>query len=188
MKRLVLASASPRRKEIFEQLGFEFEIKPSSKEPPMREGEDIREAVLNSARTKAEDIFESNPDAVVVGADTVVVLDNKALGKPKDEQDAKNMLRTLSGRTHEVLTGVYVCSKDTKKGFVASTKVEFYELSDEEIDWYVKTGEPMDKAGSYGIQCKGVRFVKGIVGDYFNVVGFPAAEFIRAFSEELKND
>ena len=188
MKRLVLASASPRRKEIFEQLGFTFEIKPSSKEPPMREGEDIREAVLNSARTKAEDIFESNPDAVVVGADTVVVLDNKALGKPKDTGDAKKMLRSLSGRVHEVLTGVFVCSENTKKGFVASTKVEFYELSDEEIEWYVATGEPMDKAGSYGIQCKGVRFVKGIVGDYFNVVGFPAAEFMHTFKEELNND
>ncbi len=188
MKRLVLASASPRRKEIFEQLGFEFEVMPSSKEPPMRDGEDVREAVLNSARTKAEDIFESNRDALVVGADTVVVLDSKALGKPKDENDAKNMLRSLSGRVHEVLTGVFVCSKDTKKGFVASTKVEFYELSDEEIDWYVKSGEPMDKAGSYGIQCKGVRFVKGIVGDYFNVVGFPAAEFMRTFKEELNND
>lgn len=188
MKRLVLASASPRRKEIFEQLGLSFEIKPSSKEPPIKEGEDVKEAVLNSARAKAEDIFEKNPDALVVGADTVVVLDSKALGKPRDEQDAKNMLRSLSGRTHEVLTGVFVCSNETEKGFVASTKVEFYSLSDEEIDWYVKTGEPMDKAGAYGIQCKGVRFVKGIVGDYFNVVGFPAAEFLRAFSEELKND
>lgn len=188
MKRLILASASPRRKEIFEQLGFEFEIKPSAKEPPMREGEEVREAVLNSARTKAEDIFENNKDAVVVGADTVVVLDSKALGKPKDTEDAKNMLRTLSGRTHEVLTGVYLCSENTKKGFVASTKVEFYELSEEEIEWYVGTGEPMDKAGSYGIQCKGVRFVKGIVGDYFNVVGFPAAEFMRTFKEELQDD
>ena len=188
MKRLVLASASPRRKEIFEQLGLSFEIKPSSKEPPMREGEEVREAVFNSARTKAEDIFENNKDATVVGADTVVVLDSKALGKPKDKEDAKNMLRALSGRVHEVLTGVYLCSENTKKGFVASTKVEFYELSDEEIEWYVASGEPMDKAGSYGIQCKGVRFVKGIVGDYFNVVGFPAAEFVRTFKEELYND
>ena len=188
MKKLILASASPRRKEIFKQLGLSFEIKPSSKEPPMQSGGDVKAAVLFSARTKAEDIFQSCPDAVVVGADTVVVLDGRALGKPKDEEDAKRILKSLSGREHEVLTGVYVCSENVKKGFVATTKVEFYELSDEEIEWYVKTGEPMDKAGAYGVQSKGVRFVKGIVGDYFNVVGFPAAEFIRTFQEVLKND
>ena len=186
MKKLILASASPRRKEIFNLLGLSFDIKPSSKEPPMKDGEDVREAVLRSARTKAEDIFENNPDCVVVGADTVVVFDGCALGKPKDTADAQNMLKTLSGREHEVLTGVFVCSPQMKKGFVSTTRVEFFELSDNEIEEYVKSGEPMDKAGAYGIQGRGLRLVKGIVGDFYNVVGFPAAEFIRTFGEELK--
>ncbi|MBE6788543.1 MAG: septum formation protein Maf [Ruminococcaceae bacterium] len=188
MKKLILASASPRRKEIFEKLGLVFEIKPSAKEPPIDENMNVKEMVLFSAQTKAEDIFEKNPDALVVGADTVVAMDGRVLGKPCDEIDAVNMLKTLSGRKHMVYTGVFVCSKNTKRGFVAETEVEFYNLSDDEIADYVKSGEPLDKAGSYGIQGGGIRFVKGICGDYYNVVGFPAAEFVRNFAKELKND
>ena len=188
MKKLILASASPRRREIFEKLGLTFEIKPSSKEPPMRENEDVEAAVLNSAKTKAQDIFSKNPDALVVGADTVVTLFGKALGKPKDEKDAVNMLKTLSGNKHTVMTGVYVISSEEESGFVEKTEVEFFKLSDKEIEDYVKSGECMDKAGAYALQGGALHFVKGICGDYYNVVGFPAARFVRTYERQLKND
>lgn len=188
MKKLILASASPRRKEIFEKLGLTFEICPSKKEPPMKEGEDVKDAVLNSAKVKAQDIFEKNPNALVVGADTVVALENRALGKPRDKADAVNMLKSLSGRKHKVLTGVYVCSENGQSGFVEETEVEFFNLSDKEIEDYADTDEPYDKAGAYALQGGALRFVKGIIGDYYNVVGFPAARFVRLYEKDLKND
>lgn len=186
MEKIILASASPRRKEIFELLSLDFEIMVSQNEPPIEDGANVKEAVLLSAKAKSQDIFEKNQDRIVVGADTVVVIDNIALGKPKNEQDAKNTLKKLSGRKHQVMTAVYVCSPDFCDGFVATTEVEFYSLSDKEIDEYVKCGECMDKAGSYAVQGRGLRFVKAICGDYYNVVGFPAAEFVRWFEEKCK--
>ncbi|MEE1280170.1 MAG: Maf family protein [Oscillospiraceae bacterium] len=182
--KLILASASPRRREIFELLSIPFEIAVSKKEPPLSPDLGAEQSAFMAARAKAEDIFENNRERTVVGADTVVSLENSLLGKPKSEAEAKDMLKALSGRAHEVITAVYVCSPKIKKGFTVKTSVEFYPLSDSEIEEYVKTGEPMDKAGAYGIQGKALRFVKGICGDYYNVVGFPAAEFVRFLERE----
>lgn len=184
MEKLILASNSPRRKEIFTLLGLKFEVAVSNNEPPISESLGAEKSAFLSAKAKAEDIFNKYPDATVVGADTVVAANDKLLGKPRSEQEAVNMLRALSGKKHEVITAVYVCSPTKQKGFTAKTQVEFYELSDEEIEAYVKSGEPMDKAGAYGIQGKALRFVKGICGDYYNVVGFPAAEFVRFLERE----
>ena len=184
MEKIILASASPRRREIFELLSLPFEIAVSKKEPPLSPQMDAQAAALAAAKAKAEDIFQNNPLRTVVGADTVVALRGQLLGKPKSEEHAIEILKTLSGRSHEVITAVFVCAPKIKKGFTVKTQVEFYELSDNEIEEYVKTGEPMDKAGAYGIQGKALRFVKGICGDYYNVVGFPAAEFVRFMERE----
>ncbi len=186
MEKLILASGSPRRKELFEKLGLEFSICVSDKEPPMKKDDDAEQSAFVSAKTKAEDIFSNNKDGVVVGADTVVSCDNVLLGKPKDRSDAEKMLRLLSDREHDVLTAVYVCSQGFCGGFVSKTKVEFYKLCDAEIENYLDTNDWCDKAGGYGIQSKAIRFVKGICGDYNNVVGFPAAEFVRFFEENVK--
>ena len=182
--KLILASSSPRRREILKLLSIPFEIAVSKKEPPLSSDLGAEQSAFMAARAKAEDIFGKYPDCVVVGADTVVAVNDKLLGKPQSEQDAKEMLKALSGRTHEVITAVFVCSPKIKKGFTSKTQVEFYPLSDSEIENYIKTGEPMDKAGAYGIQGKALRFVKGICGDYYNVVGFPAAEFVRFLERE----
>ena len=184
MEKLILASNSPRRREIFTQLGLSFEVAVSNNEPPISEDLGAEKSAFVSAKAKAEDIFSKYPDCTVVGADTVVAVNDKLLGKPESERDAKDMLKMLSGKTHEVITAVYVCSPKKQAGFCAKTSVEFYELSDEEIEAYIKSGEPMDKAGAYGIQGKALRFVKGICGDYYNVVGFPAAEFMRFVKRE----
>ena len=120
---------------------------------------------------------------MIVGADTVVAYQGQILGKPADEADAKRMLTMLSGQTHEVYTGVCVIEDEKIKTFYEETKVTFYEISDEQIDHYIKTGEPMDKAGSYGIQGKAAVFIKGIEGDYYNVVGFPIARFLQEITK-----
>lgn len=184
MKKLILASNSPRRKEIFTKMGFDFLVMPSDKEPHIDINADAINSALNSAKIKAEDIFSRNQDDVVVGADTVVSVDSKVLGKPKDRDDAFNMLKMLSNKKHQVITAVYVCSPKKSKGFVNVTDVEFYDLDDNEINAYIDTNECMDKAGSYAIQGKGFRLVKAIHGDYNNVVGFPAAEFLRFLKKE----
>lgn len=186
MKNLVLASASPRRKEIFQKLGLDFSVCVSDKEPPTGRDDDAEASAFLSAKTKAEDVFSENKDSVVVGADTVVSCDNVLLGKPENRNDAEGMLRLLSGREHDVLTAVYVCSRDFSGGFISKTRVEFYKLSDAEIENYLNTDDWCDKAGGYGIQSKAIRFVKGICGDYNNVVGFPAAEFVRFLEKNIK--
>ncbi len=184
MEKIVLASGSPRRKEIFELMGLDFEIITSNSEPPIDEGISAEQNALLSAKEKAMDVFSENNEKIVVGADTVVSLENTILGKPKDEADAFNMLKCLSARRHEVITAVYICSPKMQKGFCVKTQVEFYGLRDDEIKAYIKTREPMDKAGAYAIQGRGLKFVKGIIGDYLNVVGFPAAEFLRFLERE----
>lgn len=184
MDKLILASNSPRRKEIFSLLGLDFEVAVSNNEPPISEDLGAEKSAFLSAKAKAEDIFSKYPDCAVVGADTVVAVNDMLLGKPESKQNAVEMLKALSGKKHEVITAVYVCSPKKQTGFAAKTQVEFYELSDEEICAYVESGECMDKAGAYGIQGKALRFVKGICGDYYNVMGFPAAEFVRFMERE----
>ena len=187
MKKIILASASPRRREILEKLGFEFSIMASQKEPPIATSQKAEDFAYNCAKTKAEDIFSKNPNSSVIGADTIVVCDGKILGKPKDKEDAFFMLKMLSARKHQVVTAVYVCTSVKSCGFTQTTDVEFYPLTDREIEDYIKSGDGEDKAGSYGIQSLGMRLVKGISGDYQNVVGFPAAEFLRFLERENIN-
>lgn len=191
MKKIILASASPRRKELLERAGVDFEVLPAQGEEK-RNSDDSKEAVRQLARDKAVSVMHTVEDSadgtVVIGADTVVVFDNMILGKPYDTEDAVNTLKKLQGNTHQVYTGVSVWKKKagiwTELTFYESTDVTFYPISDEEIQAYVATGEPMDKAGSYGIQGLFGIYVKGICGDYNNVVGLPVA---RLFYEMKKS-
>ena len=183
LKHIILASASPRRKEILELADLDFDIMPSDAEEITTKTEP-HEVVMELASIKAKDIYKkSEKQSMVVGADTVVAYQGQILGKPADEADAKRMLTMLSGQTHEVYTGVCVIEDGKTKTFYEETKVTFYEISDEQIDRYIKTGEPMDKAGSYGIQGKAAVFIKGIEGDYYNVVGFPIARFLQEITK-----
>ena len=183
MKHIILASASPRRKEILELADLKFDVMPSDAQEITTKTAP-NEVVMELASIKAKDIYKkSEKQSMVVGADTVVAYQGQILGKPADEADAKRMLTMLSGQTHEVYTGVCVIEDGKTKTFYEETKVTFYEISDEQIDYYIKTGEPMDKAGSYGIQGKAAVFIKGIEGDYYNVVGFPIARFLQEITK-----
>ncbi|WP_096198859.1 Maf family protein [Bacillus sp. FJAT-45350] len=179
MKPFLLASGSPRRKELLEQAHLSFSVKTSSIEEFVDPNLTPADVVQSLSLQKAEAVAKVNKDAVVLGSDTVVVLDNEILGKPRDESDAKSMLQKLSGSTHKVFTGVAITDSETTKTFYSETNVTFYELSDEEIDFYIATDNPLDKAGSYGIQDFGATFVKEIHGDYFAVVGLPIASTVK---------
>lgn len=186
---LVLASASPRRREICELLGLTVEIRPAAAEPPFNPNLSPEENALAVARAKSREVALSlGTDRPVLGADTSVILDTDegplALGKPQDEADARRMLRMLQGRSHRVLTGVWVCTADREDGFVSEATVHFAPMSDDEIAAYVATGEPMDKAGAYGIQGRCLRYIDGIEGDFYTVMGLPAAALWR-FLQEL---
>lgn len=183
MKRFIVASASPRRKELLENVGFSFEIIPSDADESCEDKLSPDELVKELAKRKAESVFENNTDAVVLGCDTVVEYGGTVLGKPESREDAKRMIKMLSGKKHNVHTGVCIIDNEKTVSFVKTVKVEFYELSDELIESYVATGESDDKAGAYGIQGLGCVLVKGIEGDYFSVVGLPVAETVRALSE-----
>lgn len=199
MSQIVLASQSPRRKELLEQIGLEFEICPAK-------GEEIitksipEEVVMELSKQKAEEVaamvssyseehkdITTPSDILVIGADTVVAYDGKILGKPVDEADAKRMLSMLSGNTHSVFTGVtlVLIDKSGRAGelvFFEKTDVKMHKMTEQEIDRYIATGEPMDKAGSYGIQGKCAIYIEKIDGDYNNVVGLP----ITRIYQELK--
>lgn len=187
-KPLILASQSPRRQEILTLAGLEFSVHPA-------EGEwapdDLLpyDRVCALARSKAEQIATLCPNSYIIGSDTMVVLDEVALGKPKDSDDALSMLMTLQGRTHQVMTGVWIietdeCGKAVKQdGFTDVTAVDFWAFSKDEAKEYVATGEPTDKAGAYAIQGKGMRFVKSICGDYYTVMGLPGGRLLRFLKE-----
>ena len=174
---LILASASPRRKELLTQAGFTFEVRAAHLNEDPRPEEDPIAYVTRLAREKAQAVFDAagNAEAAVLGADTTVTLDNHMLGKPEDAADAARMLRLLSGRTHRVITGVAVVTTRRVEVAAEVTGVSFLTLSDEEIAAYVATGEPMDKAGAYGIQGRAARWIPRVEGCYFNVVGLPLA-------------
>ncbi|MBQ8687644.1 MAG: septum formation inhibitor Maf [Ruminococcus sp.] len=179
----ILASGSPRRKELMHYITDDFIIRTSDADETLPEGIAPYEASAHLAGLKAAAVAAEHADALVIGCDTTVILDGKILGKPLDAADAKHMLQTLSGRTHEVVTGVALICKGKMHTFSETTRVTFYPLTDAEIDAYLATGEPFDKAGSYGIQGKGALFVKGIEGDYYNVVGLPIAALSRKLKE-----
>lgn len=178
--KVVLASASPRRQELIQLLGLKAEIHPSGI------AEDVTEAdpsllVQKLAFQKAEDVAKQYPkDYLVIGADTVVFFEDRILGKPKSEEDAYRMLSALSGRTHQVYTGVSLNFQGKKMGFYEKTEVQFARLTEREIWDYIESKEPMDKAGAYGIQGRFAPFVKGIAGDYYNVMGLPLARLYQA--------
>lgn len=181
--RVILASGSPRRKEILQEAGILCEVKPSNKEETITTNDPCK-AVKELSSMKAEDIAKTiKEDAVVIGADTVVAINGEILGKPKDTEDACRMLKSLSGKTHMVYTGVTLIKiegvKKQVRTFCQGTKVSVKEMAEEEILGYIATGEPMDKAGAYGIQGRFSPFVTNIEGEYFNVVGLPIAELYK---------
>ena len=190
---LVLASASPRRRELLAQAGFSFTVHPADVPEDPLPGENPIAYVTRLAREKAEVVFreissqESIPPqlVVVLGADTTVTLDNQILAKPEDPADAARMLRLLSGRTHHVITGVAVVTPQSTQIAAEVTAVRFLSLSDQEIESYVATHEPMDKAGAYAIQGRAARWIPRIEGCYFNVVGLPLA-LVTALLEPLQ--
>ena len=172
--RIILASASPRRRELLTLMGItDFEIVPASGEASPAPGTSPAETVKEISRCKALDVFTRNRDALVIAADTLVYLEGEPLGKPRDAEDAKNMLRRLSGRGHTVYTGVTVMSAAGVESECEATDVFFRGMTDGEIDFYVASGEPLDKAGAYGAQGLGAAFVRRIEGDFFNVMGLP---------------
>ncbi len=185
---IILASASPRRKKLLSALFSEFRVVPS----------DIREMVPRHmpvdkcpeylAGMKAESVARENPKALVIGCDTSVIIDGKMLNKPRSTADARMMMQLLSGKTHQVITGCCLYYMGKSITFSEVTGVEFYKLTEEEIEQYVNTTEPYDKAGGYGIQNKGAFFIKGIKGDYYNVVGLPLARLKREVDIFLSQD
>lgn len=183
---IVLASNSPRRKELLELAGLAFVTVPSQVEEHIDSKTPIPLVAQTLAEQKAREVAEKNPNNIVIGADTVVVLGNEILGKPKDADDAKAMLMALSGKTHDVYTGVALLLQDQTITFTSKTEVTFLEMTEKEILDYIKTGEPMDKAGAYGIQGKGGLFVEKIYGDYFNVVGLPIARVVQELKKLQK--
>ncbi|MCD8217580.1 MAG: Maf family protein [Clostridiales bacterium] len=188
--RIILASASPRRKELLARLGAEFEVIPSGGEEVITKeipSEIVMELAAQKAGTVAEELKKNTEHILIIGADTIVVNDGKILGKPADEADACRMLRSLSGKTHQVYTGVCLIRLETEKcekhTFFEETDVTFYPMTEEEIREYVATKDPLDKAGAYGIQGVCGKYIRGIQGDYNNVVGLPVA---RLYHEMLK--
>lgn len=172
--KLVLASQSPRRRELLGRLGLEFTTKASQVDEDAFTAATPEELVKTLSREKARWVAEGeSPDTIVIGADTVVVLDGDVLGKPASQAEAREMLRRLSGRVHQVCTGVTVCQGSFAVTQAEVSQVRFRPLTEEEIHCYVRSGEPMDKAGAYGLQGLGVLLVEGIQGDYTNVVGLP---------------
>lgn len=187
-RKIVLASQSPRRRELLAGLISDFEIITDNSEEVVDPELLPEEVVKMLAMQKAQNVAaKADADAIIIAADTVVFIDGKILGKPKDEDDAAAMLRRLSGREHHVCTGIAVVDNKTGKAVsdIQRTAVCFKPLSDGEIDRYIATGEPMDKAGAYGIQNLGALFVEGIKGDYFNVVGLPICRLAQVLKREF---
>ncbi len=185
MKIIILASASPRRRELLEKIGLKFEVAPSGDEEKIALGPEPLELAKRMSLAKAESVAQKYENAIIIAADTFVVFKNKILGKPHSEVEARKMLQTLSGKTHSVVTGFTII--DTEKHKILSraikTRVFFRKLTTEEIDAYVRSGEPLDKAGAYAIQGLGALFVKKIEDDYFNVIGLPLSALTEALKE-----
>lgn len=179
MEPLILASGSPRRRELLAQAGIEYVVSPVDADETLPGGIDPEKAVLELAGRKACASANENPDSLILAADTLVAAEGKILGKPKSREHAAAMLRSLSGKTHKVFTGVAIRKGSAERTFAVCTEVEFYELTEREIEEYISTGEPMDKAGAYGIQGRGCVLVRQIRGDYFNVVGLPVSRVCR---------
>lgn len=186
LDRIILASASPRRAELLRAAGIDFDVRPADIDEAIRPGEEPGDYVSRLAEAKARAVHERDGNQTVLAADTAVVVDGQILGKPMDEADAKRMLRMIGGRSHEVLTAVSLFHPgeivDTR---IDATTVDFAELSDADIEWYVSSGEPMDKAGAYAVQGLASRFVTRVEGSYSNVVGLPIALVYQMLANKL---
>ena len=175
--KLILASGSPRRAELLEKMGLTFLVEPSNTDEILAPGLTPRQEVVHLSQGKAKAVAANHPEeAVVLSADTVVELDGKILGKPHSREEAVAMLKALSGRSHKVLTGVTILGPKGTQTHCEETEVYFRPMEDAEIQWYVETGEPMDKAGAYGIQGYAAMFIEKIAGDYYNVMGLPVCQ------------
>ena len=187
--KIVLASGSPRRRELLSLITENFAVCPADADESLRDGAPLADEVVRLSRLKAEAAMQSHPDAVCIGSDTMVTIDHLPLGKPKDRADAADMLRRLRGRTHEVLTGLAVLSPDGgAQTLCTRTEVTFRDFSEEELEEYLATGEPLDKAGAYGYQGLASLFVERIEGDFFNVMGLPVCrtgQMLREFDISL---
>jgi len=179
MEPFILASRSPRRKELLERLGLAFSVITADVDETVPEGQTPEDTVMEISARKAQAVFSGHPEAVVLAADTIVCHRGQILGKPEDIAQAVGMLRALSGRIHAVYTGGWILGPGVSEYFCEKTLVEFYPLSEEEIFAYVSSGEPFDKAGGYGIQGLGALLVKGIEGDFYNVMGLPIGRVSR---------
>lgn len=183
--KIILASASPRRKELLKNIFDEFEIIPAEVDETLNERIKAENAAEYLASKKAGYVADKYPEALVIGSDTTVVIGDTILGKPEDKNDARRMLKLLSGKTHKVITGVNVFYKGKETSFSEVTEVVFFKLTEEEIEEYLSTGEWSDKAGAYGIQGKAGLFAEKINGDYNNVVGLPVARLNRIIKNIL---
>jgi septum formation protein len=184
--RLILASKSPRRSELLKQAGLTFTVIPSKFDESAVSMCEPDSYVMTLAESKAQDVSQQHPESWVIGADTIVIVDGIVLGKPASRDEAGEMLHRLSGRVHQVLTGYCICCQSTKRSFSGTvrTDVQFKKLRDAEIEWYVQTGEPFDKAGAYAIQGIGTFLVKSVNGSYTNVVGLPVCEVMEHLINE----
>lgn len=185
MTRIILASKSPRRRELMELLHIPFEVIVSDIDEQIDYTNDLVKEIEKLSFRKAQAVFKDHSDALVIGSDTIVKIGNDVLGKPKNIEDAKAMLKELSDNTHQVVTGVTILYKDKAETFSSVADVTFYPLSDEEIDAYIATNEPMDKAGSYAIQGDAAKFIRSIRGDYYTIVGLPIAELYHRLKKYL---
>ena len=185
MPEIILASASPRRQELLKYIVPEFRVIPADIDETIPDNISPEKSAEFLAVKKAKHISAENPESIVIGSDTVVIIDGEILGKPRDASDAERMLRKLSGRTHAVITGVCISCGNITDSFSCKTGVKFFTLTDGEIHDYIATGEPMDKAGAYGIQGKGCLLAESIEGDFFNVVGLPVSLLKRRLEKFL---
>ncbi|HJP84720.1 MAG TPA: Maf family protein [Gemmatimonadaceae bacterium] len=176
--KVILASGSPRRRQLLELIGIEHDVSPSNIDETLRPRETPRRHAERLAREKAATIATREPERITIAADTIVVINRKVLGKPRDADDARRMLSMLSGREHTVITAVAVARGRKIRSAVEEVKVKFRRLREEDIDAYIATGEPMDKAGAYGIQGFGATIVECVNGDYFSVMGLPLARLV----------
>lgn len=182
---IILASGSPRRRELLQYIYADFKVITADVDETAPFGISVFELPEYLSKIKCEAVAENNQNSLVIGADTVVICENRVYGKPRDKQDAFNMLKSLSGKAHSVVTGCTIANNGKYNTFSQKTEVKFYDLSDDDIMRYIDTGEPMDKAGAYGIQGYGSLLIEGIDGDYFNVVGLPTARLKREIERFL---
>lgn len=183
MKKLILASQSPRRKELLEKCGIAFTCIPADIDETLNEENPLEEEIQNLSYRKAQAILEIHKDALILGSDTIVTIDGKILGKPKDDQEAFTMLQALQGRTHHVLTGLCLLSNKKKYTDFSVSAVTFAPMTSQEIQEYIATGECKDKAGSYGIQGFGGKYISKIDGDYYAIMGLPLHKVYEALKD-----